>query len=55
MMKLLSFMVKVYLNYFINFFLDPIRTRQGQLSFRAFRLSKKALELSLNTDWSAES
>uniref|UniRef100_A0A915DMQ1 JAB1/MPN/MOV34 metalloenzyme domain-containing protein n=1 Tax=Ditylenchus dipsaci TaxID=166011 RepID=A0A915DMQ1_9BILA len=26
---------------------DPIKTRQGQLSIRAFRLSKKALELSL--------
>lgn len=33
---------------------DPVRTRQGQLTLRAFRLSKKALELGINNDWSPE-
>ncbi|KAI1715937.1 JAB1/Mov34/MPN/PAD-1 ubiquitin protease domain-containing protein [Ditylenchus destructor] len=33
---------------------DPIKTRQGQLCIRAFRLSKKALEMSVNSDWSPE-
>ncbi|KAE9553356.1 hypothetical protein FO519_003419 [Halicephalobus sp. NKZ332] len=33
---------------------DPVRTRQGQLSLRAFRLTNKALELSLTGDWSPE-
>uniref|UniRef100_A0A7E4ZZW6 Eukaryotic translation initiation factor 3 subunit H n=1 Tax=Panagrellus redivivus TaxID=6233 RepID=A0A7E4ZZW6_PANRE len=33
---------------------DPVRTRQGQLSLRAFRLTNKALELSLSGDWSPE-
>ena len=34
--------------------LDPVRTRQGQLSLRAFRLTTKALELSITGDWSPE-
>ncbi|VDN20453.1 unnamed protein product [Gongylonema pulchrum] len=34
---------------------DPVKTRQGQLSIRAYRLSAKALEMSLDGDWSPES
>ncbi|CAB3407482.1 unnamed protein product [Caenorhabditis bovis] len=34
---------------------DPIKTRQGQLSLRAYRLSIQALELSAKNDWSVES
>jgi translation initiation factor 3 subunit H len=33
---------------------DPVRTRQGQVSLRAFRLTNKALELSISGDWSPE-
>jgi len=33
---------------------DPVRTRQGHLIIRAYRLSKKALELGINGDWSPE-
>jgi len=33
---------------------DPVRTRQGLLTLRAFRLSRKALELGVNNDWSPE-
>lgn len=33
---------------------DPVKTRQGQLSIRAYRLSTKALEMSLDGDWSPE-
>lgn len=33
---------------------DPVKTRQGQLSIRAYRLSAKALEMSLDGDWSPE-
>uniref|UniRef100_A0AAF5RWV8 Eukaryotic translation initiation factor 3 subunit H n=1 Tax=Wuchereria bancrofti TaxID=6293 RepID=A0AAF5RWV8_WUCBA len=34
---------------------DPVKTRQGQLNIRAYRLSTKALEMSLDGDWSPES
>lgn len=34
---------------------DPVKTRQGQLSLRAYRLAAKALEMSLDGDWSPES
>jgi len=34
---------------------DPIQTRQGHLSLRAYRLSKKALDLCTNSDWSIDS
>ncbi|CAK5075817.1 unnamed protein product [Meloidogyne enterolobii] len=33
---------------------DPIRTRQGNLTIRAYRLSRKALELANVGDWSPE-
>nr|CAD2193627.1 unnamed protein product [Meloidogyne enterolobii] len=33
---------------------DPIRTRQGNLTIRAYRLSRKALELANIGDWSPE-
>uniref|UniRef100_A0A914BW20 Eukaryotic translation initiation factor 3 subunit H n=2 Tax=Acrobeloides nanus TaxID=290746 RepID=A0A914BW20_9BILA len=33
---------------------DPVKTRQGKLSLHAYRLSKKALDLCVNTDWSPE-
>jgi len=33
---------------------DPVRTRNGQFTMRAYRLSKRALELSLGGDWSPE-
>uniref|UniRef100_A0A0N5ADG0 Eukaryotic translation initiation factor 3 subunit H n=1 Tax=Syphacia muris TaxID=451379 RepID=A0A0N5ADG0_9BILA len=34
---------------------DPVETRMGQLSIRAYRLSLKALEMCLEGDWSPES
>lgn len=34
--------------------LDPVKTRQGQLSIRALRLSVPALELCGKNDWSPE-
>ncbi|CAD6186385.1 unnamed protein product [Caenorhabditis auriculariae] len=33
---------------------DPVKTRQGQLSLRAYRLSLPALELAAKNDWSPE-
>jgi translation initiation factor 3 subunit H len=33
---------------------DPVRTRQGLLTLKAYRLSRKALELGINNDWSPE-
>ncbi|KAF7639736.1 JAB_MPN domain-containing protein [Meloidogyne graminicola] len=33
---------------------DPIRTRQGTLTIKAYRLSRKALELANVGDWSPE-
>ncbi|VDK47359.1 unnamed protein product [Anisakis simplex] len=34
---------------------DAVKTRQGQLSIRAFRLSTKAYEMSLDNEWTPES
>ncbi|MFH4982812.1 hypothetical protein AB6A40_009521 [Gnathostoma spinigerum] len=34
---------------------DPIKTRQGQLSIRAYRLAPKALEMCLEGEWSPDS
>jgi len=33
---------------------DPVKTRQGQLSIRAYRLSQKAFDLCKDNDWSPE-
>ena len=37
-----------------SLFSDPVKTRQGQLSLNAYRLSVKALELCQKNDWSPE-
>lgn len=34
---------------------DPVKTRLGQLAMRAYQLSPKALQMSINGDWSPES